>query len=193
MQDPKTGGWARQVNGEPDLVVSAWCVLAIKSAHMAYLRVPQVAVNRVPGFLDRVQSENGAFYGRERAGKEWSATAAALLCRMSLGWKRDRDEIQQGIRYLMQTGPQKNDCEANYFAHDLLGYLHGENWQEWNRQIIAQLLASQENEAARQGTWFNAKDASAEGGGRLFQTALNAAILAKRFGMPRPVPGVFPL
>jgi hypothetical protein len=59
--------------------------------------------------------------------------------------------------------------------HNLPGY----EWDKWNRAMRKLAVDSQVKEAkdCANGSWFNADDASAAAGGRLFQTSLNALTL----------------
>src|SRR5690606_10019094 len=87
-QDPVGGGWRYTPQQAGDTSAVGWQIMALKSAHLAYLQVPPLAVQRSAYFLDRVQTENGAFYGYTSPGKGGATTAVGLLARIHLGWKR---------------------------------------------------------------------------------------------------------
>ena len=87
-QDPTGGGWRYTPHQPGDTSVLGWQLMALKSAHMAYLIVPPKTIKGADHFLDTMQTESGAAYGYVRPERP-STTAIGLLCRMYLGWKHD--------------------------------------------------------------------------------------------------------
>ena len=62
-QDPVGGGWRYEPKQAGDTSVMGWQLMACKSGHMAYLKVPRRTILGANKFLDFVQEENGAKYG----------------------------------------------------------------------------------------------------------------------------------
>lgn len=90
-QDPQGGGWRYFPRSPGDTSVVGWQLMALKSAQLAYLEVPPQTLDGVTKFLDSVARENGAGYGYMTPLQGTPATdAVGLLCRMYLGWPRDR-------------------------------------------------------------------------------------------------------
>ena len=172
-QDSKGGGW-RYTPGEPgDTTVTGWQVMALKSARAAYLRVPTQTTLLVGQFLNRVQSENGAYYGYLSSGREPTTTAVGLLCRMLLGWPHDHPQLAQGVMYLAKTGPSPNDLYYNYYATQVLHHFGGPIWFGWNQRLREQLVRTQSYEGHENGSWqFEDEHASGEKGGRLYNTCM---------------------
>ena len=63
-QIPNDGGW-RYTSNDPrgDTSVVGWALMALKSAHMAYLHVDSNTYRGASMFLDSVQVDGGAGYG----------------------------------------------------------------------------------------------------------------------------------
>jgi len=179
-QDKKTGGWAPKDGQPPTTLVTAWQLLALKSAHMAYLRVSPDTVKKAMSFLDRVQIDGGARYGQtigpDKVKADNPSSAAGLLCRMYLGWSKDRAPLALGVRRFGQAGPSKTDAMCNFFATQVMRHHGGEIWKKWNQAMRDQLVESQ-SRGDETGSWFNPADVRAAEGGRLMQTALNIMIL----------------
>ncbi|MHC4176819.1 MAG: prenyltransferase/squalene oxidase repeat-containing protein, partial [Planctomycetota bacterium] len=107
-QDPVGGGWRYEPRQKGDTSVVGWQIMALKSGHMSYLRVPPVTVKRASQFLDSVQANYGANYGYTApAGNRDATTAIGLLCRMYLGWKKEHPGLQRGVQWISDLGPSK--------------------------------------------------------------------------------------
>lgn len=177
VQDSETGGWGLQPNTPGDTVVTGWQVIALESARRAGLRVSEKTLRKTAGFLDRVQSGDGAYYGRAKPGREATATAMGLLSRLYLGWKPDREEVRRGIAYLHQTGPSTKDVQFNFVATVLMRRCAPEAWKRWNGPMRDLLVETQDKKRPEAGSWFDPDEVNAARGGRLYQTTLNAMAL----------------
>ena len=62
-QDPVGGGWRYEPKQAGDTSVLGWQLMACKSGHMAYLKVPRRTILGASKFLDFVQDANGSQYG----------------------------------------------------------------------------------------------------------------------------------
>ena len=139
-QDPLGGGWRYDPQTPGDTSVVGWQLMALKSAQMAYLRVPPATMRKAGYFLDHVQSDCGAVYGYQRPESRRPATTAiGLLCRMYLGWKQDHEVLQRGVQMLGQLGPSTdkskgmtNNMYYNYYATQVMHHIGGYPWQRWN-------------------------------------------------------------
>ena len=193
-QDAKTGAWPSKPGRRPDTVVAAWQIMALKSAHMAYLKVPEETVKRADEYLARAAVDDGAKYGRHGPHHvDDTATAAALLCRLHLGRKNaltgsvlgsgnlplarpDREPpatpLARGVKHLSGSGPAEHHAMENYFITLLLHQTEGEPWKQWNQEIRNRLVNAQAGDGPEKGSWFDPNDPRATNGGRLWQTAL---------------------
>jgi hypothetical protein len=170
------GGW-RYFPGQPgDTTVFGWQVMALKSARLAGLRVPQPVLDRAEEFLDRVQSEEGAYYGYLEAGKLPTPTAIGLLARMYFGWAQDDARLAKGVAYLEKLKPSRTDVYFNYYATQVMHHYEGAGWDVWNRDIRDRLIATQSRRGHEHGSWYF-HDEHAKSGGRLYTTAMCLMIL----------------
>lgn len=179
-QDPVLGGWIYNHGGRPgnDTSVAGWQIMALKSAHMGYLQVPQVVVKRAYGFLDSVQANGGSTYGYRSPGQGQATTAVGLLCRMYLGWDKDNPALEQGVQRIAAWGPATNNMYFNYYAMQVM-FQHtngeGEMWKKWNDTLREQLVSTQAKEGHAKGSWNNCRFTSH--GGRLYCTSMSAMAL----------------
>ncbi len=165
------GGW-RYTPGEPgDTTVTGWQLMALKSGELAGLRVKTPTMSRVNGFLDSVQSDEGAKYGYLVPGPRPATTAIGLLCRMYLHWPRSHAGLAAGVRYLDETGPSKNDIYFNYYATMVMHHWQGSEWKRWNDRMRDYLIQCQSQAGHENGSWYFEHEHS-EKGGRLYNTAM---------------------
>jgi hypothetical protein len=169
-QDKKGGGW-RYLPGEPgDTTVTGWQLMALKSGQLAGLDVPSPSIGLVAKFLDSVQSDDGARYGYMSQEPRNSTTAIGLLCRMYLGWGKDRAALKRGVGYLDRWGPSKDDIYYDYYATQVMYHWRGPEWDRWNAKMRDYLVGAQASQGHESGSWhFDA--AKCRSGGRLFSTA----------------------
>ena len=176
-QDPVGGGWRYQPQTPGDTSVVGWQIMALKSGHMAYLRVPSATVKRAYDFLDSVEADSGAQYGYDRPAEGRAATSAiGLLCRMYLGWKRDESALVRGVQLLGERGPSETDMYYNYYATQVMRHMGGPLWERWNDVMRDQLVASQATAGHERGSWF-VNSRNGRGGGRLYCTSMATMIL----------------
>lgn len=180
-QDKTGGGWRYRPGQAGDTSVVGWQVQALKSGHLAELRVERRAVQGAATFLDAVQTDGGASYGYISAGKAAPLSAVGILCRMYLGWKKDEPALQRGVEYLSKLGPQKNNMYHNYYATQVMRHYGGDVWKKWNSVMRDQLVSTQEVHGGHQeekGSWKpSASNHSTEQGGRLVETCFAAMTL----------------
>jgi len=184
-QDPEGGGWRYQPQTPGDTSVVGWQLMALKSAQMAYLKVPPHTMKKAGYFLDKVQAEKGAVYGYlSPEGRRPATTAIGLLCRMYLGWKHEQLPLQHGVQILGQLGPStdrtgnKNNMYYNYYATQVMHHYGGYPWQRWNAVMREYLIKSQETKGHEAGSWYlPGSDDGSRAGGRLYCTAMAAMTL----------------
>ncbi len=175
-QDPVGGGWRYTPRQPGDTSVVGWQIMALKSGHMAYLRVPPITVKKASLFLDTVQSNNGANYGYTDPGKGAATSAIGLLCRMYLGWKKENPALERGTKWLGDRGPSSN-MYYNYYATQVMHHVEGDPWKNWNAVMRDQLVQSQAKKGHETGSWYVTGDRHGDRGGRLYSTAMATMVL----------------
>jgi hypothetical protein len=118
-----------------------WQVQALKAAQLSKdLVVPDGAVNKAIGFLDKVSSgSRKAVYGYNTpAGAPGTAlTAVGLLCRYYVSkWGPGNAGLAEGVDGLMKKGPKaapaKPDMYFYYYATQVVHFNDGPEWKDWN-------------------------------------------------------------
>jgi hypothetical protein len=175
-QDPIGGGWRYKPHQAGDTSVLGWQLMACKSGHMAYLKVPRKTILGASKFLNFVQQDNGARYGYTVPGKGNATTAVGLLCRMYLGWKRDNPSLKAGVEHLHQLGPTDN-MYYNYYATQVMRHYGGQFWEAWNSRMRDWMVNQQDKKGHAAGSWYIGKSPHADRGGRLYCTSMATMIL----------------
>ena len=204
-QHPVKGGWRYTPNEgettwrkESDTSVSGWQLMALKSAQMAGLDVPDEVMERVGRWLDLAQADGGSRYmynpyastgpeQRQGLTPNRAMTAEGLLMRMYLGWDRDNPAMIGGADYLQDNLPELGDSDHPlrdvyywYYATQVMFQMQGHHWAAWNDRLRPLLAGSQVQQGPLAGSWHPnrpAPDRWAHAGGRLYVTTLNLLML----------------
>ncbi len=186
-QHPVTGGWKYRRHSEGDLSVFGWQIMALETARMAGIDVPQEVLEKAAGFLDLVQEQNGSRYRYEPEPTKSATpamTAEGLMCRQYLGWPRDHSALRAGVKYLLEPDnlPSWSSGRRNiyhwYYAAQVLHNLQGPEWEEWNAVMREELVKNQAKGGGKTGGSWNpfqpagAIDENSDKGGRLYVTCL---------------------
>ena len=119
-QSPE-GGWRYSPNIDNDVSVTGWILMALQSAKMAGLSVPDEKLQNIGKFLDSVAVQGGSRYPYQKDGDiRRSITAEALLMREYLGWKRTDQRLVDGVNWI--TSPEnlidfKNNRDVYYWYY----------------------------------------------------------------------------
>ncbi len=176
-QDEVGGGWRYQPRTRGDTSILGWQVMALKSGHMAYLRVPSSTVRGAYKFLDSVEADSGSQYGYTGPGTGRGATTAiGLLCRMYLGWKQDEPALVRGVQLLGERGPSTSDMYYNYYATQVMSHMGGPLWEDWNKVMRDELVAAQATAGHERGSWYMNSRHGGQGG-RVYCTSMATMIL----------------
>jgi len=188
----ENGGWQYQPGAVGDLSVTGWQVMALQSARMAGLDVPEENLTRIQLFLDSVGSQGGRRYRYKAADPESlfspAMTAEGLLCRQYLGWKREHPALQEGVQWLLeeQNLPRWAEGRRNvyywYYATQVMHHMEGAAWDKWNTALRDQITSAQVKVGKMSGSWHPSKPQGdnheyGEAGGRLYVTCLSILTL----------------
>jgi len=183
----KLRGWRYEPREDADLSVTGWFVMALQSALMAELKVPQETLDNVTSFLDSVEHQGGTRYGYMAIGYEptLTMTAEALLCRQYLGWSREDPRLINGVEYVNQNlipitdagWEQKQNVYYWYYATQLTHHMEGEHWDRWNKVMRQQIPEHQAMTGKEKASWDNSYDTWGVKAGRLYTTCLSIYML----------------
>ncbi|MDI9443322.1 MAG: terpene cyclase/mutase family protein, partial [Planctomycetota bacterium] len=109
-QHDQGGGWRYRSGQEGDMSVTGWVFLAIRSAQLAGLMVDRAPLVRAERFVNSCAAGPEAAKMSRYAylpGQEprLSLSAAGLLTRQYLGWRKDEPDLVVGASYLMENLP----------------------------------------------------------------------------------------
>jgi hypothetical protein len=186
-QHVSNGGWRYAPNQEGDTSVTGWQVMALKSAQMAGLDVPDTSMKLAQRYLNNCMSETDYGYGYVGKGSSPTMSAVGLLCRQYLqGWGSQKLEMIQGVKnHVSNRNPTKDNlrqiggCYYYYYATQVMHHYGGEAWKTWNKGMRDALVATQDtNEKTdNYGSWDSSGDPHGTSGGRLMITSLNLLTL----------------
>ena len=203
-QDPQRGGWRYTLNPsgvswETDTSVTGWQLMAMKSAQIAGLDVPEETLEKIAGWLDTAEAPsamgqyiynpNADDTAEQREGRLASKvmTAEAMLMRMYLGQATDDPQLIAGADHLMENLPavgtesrSLRDCYYWYYATQAMFHLQGDHWTAWHDRLRPILVGGQEQSGSTAGSWHPkrpVRDKWGTAGGRHYVTAMNVLML----------------
>jgi len=179
-QHPVTGGWRYRPGDLGDTSQLGWQVMALRSAELAGIDVPEGAREGAVRFLKSVSSGAHGGLAAYRPGELASRpmTAEALFCRQILGMRRDNPAGAEAAVYLAEQLPGDGQPNLYYWYYSTLALYQwqGEHWQRWNLSLQKTLVESQVKAGAAAGSWPPESVWSGYGG-RAYSTALGALCL----------------
>jgi hypothetical protein len=168
------GGWRYAPGQAGDTSVVGWQVMALKSAQMAGLDVPEVTMRKAQRYLDNcVASDEG--YGYVGPGSTPTMSAVGLLCRQYLqSWGPQNLRMIKGVEnHIKSRGPTVKDMYFSYYATQVMHHFGGQSWKTWNEKMRESLLQDQDKSTTgMSGSWDSTGAGHARAGGRLMQTSL---------------------
>ena len=176
IQSPE-GGWRYFPGRDSDTSVTGWFVIALQSARMAGLQVPQRTLDRIGSFLDTAARNGGSHYAyvadRTR-GATPAMSAEGLLCRQYLGWSQQDRRLNDGVKYLLSNPIKWESPDAYYwyYATQVMHHMGGEAWADWNAVMRDVIPANQVPTGRNKGSWDPGADRHGQSAGRLYMTCL---------------------
>jgi len=120
MQDKANGGWPFRPGEKCDTLATAVQLTALKNGQLNWLQVDKATIEKAATFLNSVQADNGAAYGRSSSNDITDrSSAAGLLSRICLGWRNDEPNLLRGVRRLTQRGPS-DDPFSDYLGTQVI-------------------------------------------------------------------------
>ena len=156
-QDPRGGGWRYKPGDAGDTSQLGWQLMALKSAELAGIPVPERTRQGIIRYLQSVSA--GQYGGRAsyRPGEQTtrSMTAEALLCWQFLGLAREHPACNEAGDYLLSELPGEGTFNLYYwyYATFSMYQLQGVYWQRWNEALRGTLVNLQVKEGPLAGSW----------------------------------------
>ncbi|MFN7874204.1 MAG: prenyltransferase/squalene oxidase repeat-containing protein [Pirellula sp.] len=193
-QDPVGGGWRYSPRIGSDTSVTGWVMMALKSAELSGLNVPTKTYDGIQKWIENSQSKDAPYLYRYN----WLAntpstehgriptpvmTSVGLLIRLYTGWKRDNEQMQKGVAWLLERLPAEGTRQSPsrdtyywYYATQVVFHAGGESWKRWYGALYPILIRTQVESGDYLGSWDpggTVPDAWGAFGGRLYVTTLN--------------------
>lgn len=200
-QHAERGGWKYFPQESSDLSVTGWCLMALKTAEMAKIEIPESNYARISDFLDSVSYDDGAGYVYQPvngnvtdAEKRPSMTATGLMCREYLGWAQNNPNLLRGAETLVTeenliSFPNSQDEGEEPSFFNVYGWYstsmalkglgpYNKYWRRWNGALSKELPKRQEPRGSKEaGSWDPKYDEYSFGGGRLYVTCVSVLCL----------------
>lgn len=171
------GGWRYKPGQAGDLSVTGWQLMALHSASMAGIDVPDDAFNKARDFLDACSGgKQGGRYGYTGpSGGGPAMTPTGMFLRQLDLAPPTEPRMLESAQYMQANmlKPGKRRFYYEYYATLALYQHQGPVWQEWNQALKKTYLASQTSAGEHKGSWDPELDANfAKRGGRVTTTGL---------------------
>ncbi|MCI0642061.1 MAG: terpene cyclase/mutase family protein [Gemmataceae bacterium] len=173
------GGWRYSPGQAGDTSVVGWQAMALKSAQMANLDVPEITMRKAQAYLDSCCGQDEG-YGYIGVGSTPTMSAVGLLCRQYLqSWGPQNLRMIKGVEnFLKPNPPNPKSIYYTYYASQVMHHFGGEGWKVWNEKMRDALQKAQEDKKGPfYGSWSSAGDPHGPNGGRLMQTSLSLLTL----------------
>ncbi len=186
MQHPTDGGWRYRRGDTGDTSQLGWQLMALKSAQLADIEVPEVTWTRVERFLRRVRRGHAGGLAAYRPGGPASRTmtAEALFCQLLVQAagkaKLAPASLAEASESITQELPATSRRNLYYWYYATLALHQSQHqsveasaaWEDWNQALTTTLLSMQQDN----GSW---SETTVWGGygGRVYTTALSAMCL----------------
>ena len=174
-QDPTGGGWRYRAREAGDTSQLGWQLMALKSADLAGISVPETTWQSALRFLNSVSGGNHRGLASYRPDEEFShsMSAEALACRQFLGLARDTATAREAGDYLLGELPGEGDANLYYWYYGSIAMyqLQGSYWKRWSEALQKTLLATQRASGPLAGSWDPTTRWDGYGG-RVYTTAL---------------------
>jgi hypothetical protein len=174
-QDPVGGGWRYKPGMPGDTSQLGWQLMALKSADLAGIPMPEPARQGIIRYLRSVGSGVHGGKASYRPGEQVTRTmsAEALVCWQFLGLPREDPASTETGDLLLGELPGKGLYNLYYWYYATLGmYNLGDTyWEQWNGALQKALVGRQIKQGPQAGCW-EGDDLWGCHGGQIYTTAM---------------------
>ena len=173
----KEGGWRYTYkSNDSDMSVVGWQVMALTSARMAGLRLPEEPFTMARKYLDSVSSgKSGGKYSYQGKGNPTpTMTAEAMFCQQIMGVRPTHPRMADSAEMMKINLPQKGRPNYYYWYYGCLSMFQhqGPIWELWNKQMKKSFLEMQIRQGGDAGSWDPKGQWTSGKGGRVMSTAM---------------------
>ena len=174
-QHPALGGWRYSPGQQPDTSVTGWQFMALHSARMAGLKVPEKSFELARRWLGSMSGgKDGGLYGYQEPSKISRAMVpTGMFCRQLDLVSPDDPRMLEGASFMRRYPMREVNPDLYYVYYATLAlYQHqGPVWDEWNKRLKTVLPQIQRKDGPESGSW-DLSSKMAKDGGRVISTTL---------------------
>lgn len=177
-------GWRYGPTDDSDTSVTGWQILALKSAGIAGIAVPEQTFKWTEQWLDNVRqgNEGGLYAFKPRHPVTHVMTAEGLFCQLFMNEQTRTRGQDESIAYIMEELPgwdeKNNSIHMYYWYYSTLSlYLSGaKEFDAWNAALTKALLNGRRTSGPAAGSWDPVCQLGPRGG-RIYSTSIGALCL----------------
>ncbi len=174
-QNKTHGGWRYKPGSQDgDTSVVGWQVMALTSARMAGLHVPEESFDLARKWFESVSAgPHRGLYGYTGLNPSLTMTAEGMFCQQLMGLRPENPRMIEAAEYLKTALPDPRKPGFYYWYYGCLSlYQHqGPVWEMWNQEMKKTLLPMQVRTGDAAGAW-PASGQYAQRGGLVMSTAM---------------------
>ena len=174
-QHQERGGWRYSPGQDSDTSVTGWQLMALHSARMAGLELPEKPFDLARRWLDFAGGgEHGGLYGYQSPSDISRAmVATGMFCRQLDMVPPSSPKMIESAELMKRYPIRDNNPDLYYIYYGTLAlYQHqGPIWQQWNNNLKRILPDIQIKSGSLAGSW-NLSRSNTKGGGRIASTTL---------------------
>lgn len=148
----KEGGWRYDPDGkEADISVTVCQMMALRAARNSGISVPKGTVDQAVEYVRQCQTTDGGFrYQLQQTPRSLFPRSAAALVGMYSAGIYEGDDLQRGLKYVLQHQPQGDALRfephyfyGHYYAVQAMWHAGDDYWKTWYPSIRDELIARQ--------------------------------------------------
>ena len=161
-QNPTTGGWRYRTYRENprdkgDLSVSGWQLMALKSARLGGINVPEETFEKARVFLTAVMVGDRGYEYQPGRKPSNAMIAEGLFCEQVLAGGRMNEQMKRSATLIQSSLPKSSTVDYYYWYYGSLAMrqAQGEAWNAWNDRLKPILLQKQILTGSNRGSWVS--------------------------------------
>lgn len=170
------GGWGYVPGAPADITLTAWQIVALKTAEQEKIWSPSEVIPKAKVFVLTLANEARSRFGYKSPEPTLSTTAMGLLLQLYFGHQPGETGMAEGLDWIASQGPSPTDVYYDYYAMLALHHSRHRGRMDFARAIRDHLVATQARSGHEEGSW-HFPDRYGSVGGRLYTTALCTLIL----------------
>lgn len=179
-QNSLDGGWRYQPGDSGDMSQFGWQVMALHSAELAGLEIPQKNKDLMAKFIEGCAKgpNRGLAAYRPGQGPNTVMTAESFVARKMLGQKITDGMKREATFRITGELPSADRVNLYYWYYGTMAmyFSGGPEWDSWNDHLKQTLISAQSQDGTQRGSW-EPDGIWGSYGGRVYSTSMAALML----------------